>query len=350
MVQAAQEITDAIKADRVLEGRRTIIFVGHSTGGIMARYLLTHHSELFEGKEIGLMLIASPSMGSKLADLGHIPAKFLDQRLGQQLEWNSPFLLQLDRDFRRLLHEKKSLRIEGRELLENKFVVEHPLLPSRTVVVEEASGSRYFGPARMIAGSDHHSIVKPRNAEDAVHKVLVAFYLEHFSPQRKPTPQELETQLRAADRAIELNPKDPFAFRQRGQAYSELGQLQNALQAYNTALDLYPQYFEALQGRAIVQAKMQRFDAAFRDITAAQEMLPDHPGPYLLRAMFRQSAADLESEAASKQKQHELALVDFRLALQRQPKAEALIRPLRAKSLQALGKAGEVSANPSVPE
>lgn len=348
MVQAAQEIIEAIKADQVLDGRKTIILVGHSTGGIMARYLLTHHSELFVDKEIGLMLIASPSTGSKLANLGQVPAKFLDQQLGRQLEWNSPFLMQLDRDFRALLHDKKTLHIEGRELLENKFVVDHPLLPSRTVVVEEASGSRYFGPARMIGGSDHHSIVKPRNADDAVHKVLVAFYLEHFSPQRKLTQQALETQLREADREIELNPKDPFAYRKRGQAYSELGRLQNAFQAYNTALEFYPQYFEAMQGRAIVQAKLQRFDDALRDITAAQEMLPDHPGPYLLRAMFRQSAAELESNPSVKHTQHEAALVDFGFALQRQPKAEALIRPLRAKSLQVLGRTDEASVKPSV--
>lgn len=344
MVQAAQELIDALKADRVLEGRSQVIFVGHSTGGIMARYLLTHHSEQFVDKKIGLLLMASPSMGSKLANLGSIPARFLDQQLGRQLEWNSPFLVQLDRDFRALLHDKKTLQIEGREVLEHKFVIKSMFLPSRTVVVEEASGSRYFGPARIIPESDHHSVVKPKNAQDAVHKILVAFYEEHFSPFTKPSQQSLQAQLREAAREIEANPKDAFAFGKRAQAYSELEQLQNALDAYNTALKLYPEYFAAMQGRAIVHAKLKKFDEALADINAAQALLPDHPGPYLMRAMFRQAAAEQTDAASAQRSLHESALGDFSLALERQPKAETLIRTLRAKSLHALGRTEEASA------
>jgi tetratricopeptide (TPR) repeat protein len=338
MVQAAQELVEALKTDRVLERRSQIIFVGHSTGGIMARYLVTHHSELFVGKEIGLLLMASPSMGSKLANLGHIPSRFLDQQLGQQLEWNSPFLVQLDRDFRALLHDKKTLAIEGREVIENRFVVDSTLLPARTVVVEEASGSRYFGPARMIGGSDHHSIVKPRSVEDPIHKVLVGFYLEHFSPQRERTIPALEAQLRVADREIEQNPKDAFAYRKRGEAYTELGQLQNALQAYDVALSLYPQDFAALQGRAIVLAKRKQFARAIADINAAQQILPDHPSPYMLRAMFRQDAADLEQDPSAREAQHEAALQDLSSAVRMQPKVATLAAQLRPRSLKVLGR------------
>jgi tetratricopeptide (TPR) repeat protein len=340
MAQAAQEIVDAIQTDRVLKGKSQVIFVGHSTGGIMARYLLAHHSELFLDRDVGLLLMASPSTGSKLASLGQIPAKFLDQQLGQQLEWNSPFLRQLDRDFRALLHEKKSLHIEGREVIENKSVVKAPFL-SRTVVVEEASGSRYFGPARMIGGSDHHSIVKPQNIEDPVHKVLVGFYLEHFSLKREKSVAAIEAQLREADRDLERNPKDPFAYYKRGAAYRERKQWENALRAYDSAIALYPQYFEALQERASVQAQLQRFDKALADINAAQEILPDHFGPYLLRAMIQQDLAKNAEAAAEKQARHEAALADLNLMVRMQPKMTPIAQSLRAKSLQALGRTDE---------
>lgn len=340
MAQAAQEIVDALKTDRVLKGKRQVIFVGHSTGGIMARYLLTHHSELFLDQEIGLLLMASPSTGSKLATLAQVPARFLDQQLGQQLEWNSPFLQQLDRDFRSLLHEKKSRHIEGREVIENQSVVRAPLL-SRIVVVEEASGSRYFGPARMIGGSDHHSIVKPQGYNDPIHKVLVGFSLEHFSSQKERSVAAIEAQLREADRAIERNPKDAFAYRQRAAAYRERNQLENALRAYDTAIALYPQYFEALQERATVQARLQRFDQALADINAAHEILPDHPGPCILRAMIQQDRAQLEENLVEKQSRHEAALADLSQAVRLQPKMAPLTQILRNKSLQALGRTEE---------
>ncbi|MFO1022799.1 MAG: hypothetical protein U0903_19205 [Planctomycetales bacterium] len=344
MAQAAQELIESLKADRVLEGRREVIFVGHSTGGIMARYLLTHHSEQFTGKKIGLLLMASPSMGSKLANIGHIPAKFMDQQLGMQLEWNSPFLVQLDRDFRALLHDKRTLQIEGKEVIENKFVIESSLIPTRTVVVEEASGSRYFGPARMIGGSDHHSIVKPQSAEDPIHKVLVAFYLERFSPDGKKSQQQLEAQLLEADREIDRNPKDAFAYHKRGQACLGLERLQNALQALDRAIELYPHYFDALQERAIVHARLQQFDRAMTDINAAHDVLPDHPTPYVLRGMFRQSMAEQENDLVRKKELHEAALEDLSLGMRMQTNIGAIVHPLRAKSLQALGRTEEAQA------
>src|SRR6185295_5148913 len=55
MRKAAMEIVDALKRDAVLE-RKNLILVGHSTGGIMARYLLVHHRELFKDKKVGVVL------------------------------------------------------------------------------------------------------------------------------------------------------------------------------------------------------------------------------------------------------------------------------------------------------
>ncbi len=45
-----------------------ITFVSHSMGGIIVRHLLVDHSQEFEKKQVGLVLIASPSYGSRLAN------------------------------------------------------------------------------------------------------------------------------------------------------------------------------------------------------------------------------------------------------------------------------------------
>jgi len=46
--------------------KRKIVFVTHSTGGIVARQLLVKYVDKFVGKKVGLVLIASPSLGSSL--------------------------------------------------------------------------------------------------------------------------------------------------------------------------------------------------------------------------------------------------------------------------------------------
>jgi triacylglycerol esterase/lipase EstA (alpha/beta hydrolase family) len=46
-----------------------IIFVAHSMGGIICRYVLESNRHIFEPKKIGVVLMASPSTGSVYADL-----------------------------------------------------------------------------------------------------------------------------------------------------------------------------------------------------------------------------------------------------------------------------------------
>ena len=54
-----------------------IIFVCHSMGGIVTRYLLEANHHEFGEKNVGLVLIASPSYGAKLANnLNNIIAFF----------------------------------------------------------------------------------------------------------------------------------------------------------------------------------------------------------------------------------------------------------------------------------
>jgi hypothetical protein len=102
---------------------------------------------------------------------------------------NNNWLMDLDKEFLNL-KEGATLRIKGKELVEDKFVV-LPKLWGRQVV-EPFSGARYFGEPYKVPGSDHFSIAKPKDKEAIQHRLLCKFILENaLSPgpeERKPPP------------------------------------------------------------------------------------------------------------------------------------------------------------------
>ena len=163
-----------------LEQKR-IVFICHSTGGIVVRYMLTRNADKFKGKEIGLVLIASPSYGSKLADtLGGL-ASFYDNQLGLHLKWGNDVLRNLDDEFKELLDRKTIPNLVGIEACENHFILHRKLLPDKRFVVERESAGRYFA-VRMLKDTDHFSTVKPAGFDHPAHKLLVEFWLRHYGP------------------------------------------------------------------------------------------------------------------------------------------------------------------------
>ena len=172
-----------------LEQKR-IVFICHSTGGIVVRYMLTRNADRFKEKEIGLVLLASPSYGSRLADtLGGL-AGFYDNQLGLHLKWGNDVLRNLDDEFKELLDSKASPRLVGIEACENHFILHRKWLPDERVVVERESAGRYFT-VRMLQNTDHFSTVKPTGFDHPAHKLLVEFWLRHFGPPFTPELQDL---------------------------------------------------------------------------------------------------------------------------------------------------------------
>ncbi|EJK2182164.1 hypothetical protein V8N70_003158 [Vibrio parahaemolyticus] len=166
--------------------RKRIIFLGHSTGGIVARYILESNSDLFVDKEIGLALYASPSLGSKMATALRVFIKLTNHKLGKELCWGSDLLEDLDGRFKDLL-QKKKLNIKGIECFENKSPFHIPILnPTSNRIVNRESAARYFGRPKLIANSDHSSIVKPIDFDSESHKALWSFVEENgFSCNKK---------------------------------------------------------------------------------------------------------------------------------------------------------------------
>jgi hypothetical protein len=172
--------------DKIADCRR-IVFVCHSMGGIVVRkFLVERVNDLLDRDiEIGLFLVASPSLGSSYANwlsplakvLGHSQADAL--RFSQHNAW----LNGLDKEFQNL-KESGRLKLTGKELVEDKFVVLSGLW--RRQVVEPFAGARYFGEPYKVPGSDHFSIAKPADAQAVQHRLLRAF-LENLAGSLEPS-------------------------------------------------------------------------------------------------------------------------------------------------------------------
>lgn len=201
MRQAANELGGELERDGVLNKPR-LIFVTHSTGGIIVRFLLVHSLDLFKGKSIGLALYASPSIGSEYADTFGWLSETYHNALAKQLRPNDPTLLDLDKDFRDLLNDRSlhtdRIKLDGTEAVENYFIIHRRWFPDSRFVVSEPSASRYFGAPQYIPQTDHFTIVKPVSAQDPSHLHLVDFYRRLLSTL--PRPQLTTSNLPAKDR------------------------------------------------------------------------------------------------------------------------------------------------------
>lgn len=184
------DVADALReqlAAPELKGVRKFIFVCHSMGGIVVRrYLVANQAALSKAKvEIGLFLVASPSLGSADANLMALLSRALRQPHVQlaalRLSQENTSLDELHKDFRTLLASTQ-LCIVGRELLEDKAISIKRALGLRRQVVEPFAAAAYFSEPGCeplkIAGSDHNTIVKPLRRKAEQHLALTRFVRE----------------------------------------------------------------------------------------------------------------------------------------------------------------------------
>jgi tetratricopeptide (TPR) repeat protein len=197
--------------------KKKIIFICHSMGGIVARDLLCEQREAFKDKQVGIVLIASPSYGSQLARTLEEVIYLYNHAQGKQLKWGNPMLQRLDDSFKNLYDGKKIPNLCGVEFFENRFVIHSkwrwlPLF-LRTKIVSKESGARYFAYAKQVGGSDHFSICKPRTKSDPVHQYLLEFLVDkNLLPSEPAVSQPTNGEPAPVDRPGSTRPVAPSPF------------------------------------------------------------------------------------------------------------------------------------------
>jgi pimeloyl-ACP methyl ester carboxylesterase len=177
----AEELYTALKRPGEEEGarcvmdRKTIVFVCHSMGGIVVRYLLSARPWVFEDKRIGLVLIASPSAGSPWANRLDLLLKYFKHQQGVELKWGNWNLVDLDGRFRIIVDAKRFRQLFGSEACEQRFIFDAKWLPPLDPVVPRDSAGAYFGRVRMLADTDHFTCVKPNDKDHPGYQFLVDF-------------------------------------------------------------------------------------------------------------------------------------------------------------------------------
>lgn len=167
--------------------KQNIIFVAHSTGGLVVRYMLERYQNLFINKNVGLVLLASPSRGSEWSNrLSWLRKTFHNQMAGE-LGRDNDFVLDLDSRFADLVYNKRIPKLTGIDAFENKFIVPGFFFNS-THVVSATDSASYFGAYRIIPNTDHFSIAKPTSFEHPTHHLLFEFYETRFKPIAIVTP------------------------------------------------------------------------------------------------------------------------------------------------------------------
>lgn len=189
VADCANEVFDALtqpgfNGEPSVISKQNIVFVCHSLGGIVVRYMLEQHREMFKEKAIALLLMASPSYGSDYASGLGISAliRFYKNKIAAQLKAANGSLQDLDDRFKLMVHERKIPKLVGAEAIEHHGIGHRKWLPGFSPVVSKESAARYFGASKTLPGTDHSTCVKPDSCEHQSHKFLVRIYLNQLLP------------------------------------------------------------------------------------------------------------------------------------------------------------------------
>jgi pimeloyl-ACP methyl ester carboxylesterase len=178
---------------------KNILFIAHSLGGIVARKWAAHYQNELEDHQVGFVLLGSPARGSHYAELIHWLSDVYRARLVDELQPNSPALLEANATFSEFLKNRTLAGhpVPVRERFETRLPVLtrslfHPFgvwlateLPPIVDLDESSGGFDLSDPPARVGNTDHLSIVKPSDLASNSHQEVRDFLFNRFMPGGK---------------------------------------------------------------------------------------------------------------------------------------------------------------------
>jgi tetratricopeptide (TPR) repeat protein len=123
---------------------------------------------------------------------------------------------------------------------------------------------------------------------------------------------QIDDAVSAFNRAIELNPGNSVAYFSRGRAYYRQGKMDNAISDYNRAIEISPEFTAAYQNRGYAYYSIDNYEKAISDYDRAIAINPEDAETYNMRGI-----------AYFKQDKIEKAVSDYNKALEISPEFAA---------------------------
>ena len=148
---------------------------------------------------------------------------------------------------------------------------------------------------------------------------------------------DYENAIEAYDEAIRLDPQDAYAYNNRGNAYKYLGKYERAIQDFDEAIRLAPDDADAYHNRGNAYALLDQYERAIEDYDEAIRLNPKYAKAYGHRGY-----------AYGNLGQHERAIEDLDEAIRLDPKyakAYGDAYRWRGKAYEALGNQAQADAD-----
>jgi len=155
---------------------------------------------------------------------------------------------------------------------------------------------------------------------------------------------QLEEALGDYDQALKLNPRSAGTLNNRGIALRRLGQLDRALADYNRALEINPALALAYYNRALVYRQKGKLELAIMDLDRALTLNPRYLEARFNKAMVCEGAGHRREAAEAYKEFLQVARPDYESHIQY---ARERLRVLEEERSQGFRQAGVQGVNPS---